>query len=41
MGASRAEQVAENLQALSVVSQLTEDVMKKIDGVNTQAAEVD
>lgn len=41
MGASRAEQVVENMQAVSVVPQLTEDVMKKIDGVNTQAAEVD
>jgi voltage-dependent potassium channel beta subunit len=41
MGASRAEQVVENMQAVSVVPQLTEDVMKKIDGVNTQAAEVE
>lgn len=32
-GASRLEQVEENMQALAVLSQMTEDVMEKIEGV--------
>ena len=41
MGASKAEQVVENLEAASVVPLLTDEVMKKIDSVNMQGVEID
>jgi voltage-dependent potassium channel beta subunit len=41
MGASRAEQVVENMKAVSAVPLLTDDVMKKIDSVNMHGVEVD
>ncbi len=40
-GASRAEQVVENMQAITVVPQLTDDVMKRIDETITSVAEVE
>lgn len=39
-GASRSEQVVENMQVISVIPLLTEEVMKKIDSVNMQGVEV-
>jgi aryl-alcohol dehydrogenase-like predicted oxidoreductase len=33
LGASKLEQLEENLQALDVVPQLTDDVMEKIEGI--------
>ncbi|MFN8375550.1 MAG: aldo/keto reductase [Anaerolineae bacterium] len=41
MGASKPEQVAENMQALSALPHLTDEVMKKIDSVNLAGVEVD
>lgn len=38
-GASRAEQVVENMQAISIVPQLTDDVMKKIDAATMNMSE--
>ena len=40
-GASRPEQVVENMQALAVVPQLTADVMAKIDSIISSVAELD
>ena len=40
-GASRPEQVVENMQSLAVVPQLTADVMAKIDSIITSVAELD
>ncbi len=41
MGASMPEQVLENLQAISVVPLLTDEVMTRIDAVNLHGIEVD
>jgi aryl-alcohol dehydrogenase-like predicted oxidoreductase len=41
MGASRPEQVVENMQGFEVVSMLTEDVMAKINAVSVEGIEVD
>lgn len=40
IGASKAEQVVEDMKALDVLPLLTEEVMQKIDSVDTQAVEV-
>jgi len=40
-GASRAEQVVENMQAISIVPQLTDDVMKQIDAAVMPVAAID
>ncbi|MHB8625585.1 MAG: potassium channel beta subunit family protein [Aggregatilineales bacterium] len=40
-GASKPEQVVENMQALAVVPQLTDEVMRKIDSIITQTAEIE
>jgi voltage-dependent potassium channel beta subunit len=40
-GASKPEQVVENMQALSVVPQLTDKVMQKIDNIINQTAEIE
>ena len=40
-GASRPEQVIENMRAISVLPLLTEDVMAKIDGVTLHGSDVD
>lgn len=41
MGASRPEQVVENMKAVDVVPLLTDDVMKKIGAVSVESIEVD
>ncbi len=40
-GASKPEQVVENMQALSVVPQLTDELMHRIDTIITQTAEIE
>ncbi len=40
-GASRPEQVVENMEAIAVVPHLTDDVMKKIDDLISQTVEMD
>ena len=38
-GASKVEQVVENMEAIKIVPQMTDDVMKKIDSITAGLAE--